>query len=1141
MKNYVLSRGLCLFFPQNKYLLIMKLIIGFLLCLVFQLQASSLAQTVTIEKKEMAFVDLLREIKKQTGYTVICNSDIVRNTEASDVQLKNTPLEKALDLLLTPKNLNYYIEEKSIVVNRKRHTSRFNSSRVINQENLITGLVTDATKQPLAGVTVALKERSTVSTSTDANGRFVLNVSKGETLQISFIGHITQEVVVGKQREFTIVLQEDLEGIEEVVVVGFGEQKKESVVSSISSVKGEKLRMPNRSLSNNIAGRIAGIVAVQRSGEPGYDNSEFYIRGVSSFSGGRSALVLVDGIPRNMNDIEPDEIETFTVLKDAAATAIYGAEGANGVVLITSKRGRAQRTNITYRGEYSRLTPTRVPRFASSADYLSLYNEGLINDGEMPMFSDELIQKYASGEDPDLYPNSNWWDLLMEDHTNNTRHTLNFRGGGDRMRFFVSGAYFGESGLYKVNPEYNNNAGLNRYNLRSNVDIDITNSTLLRVDLAGQYLETNYPGSSTGNIFQSFARVPPYLFPAVYSDGTLPNHPSGVSGTRLNPYVQLVESGYRNEWRSFLQSKVHLEQRLDFLTEGLKVRGIVSYDSDSEYRMTRSRTPATYYAERRDEFGDLVYRQITNEVPFGEPSESNSGVKKLYLEGALDYNRVFGKHEVSGMALYYQKDRQLHNEALAFRTQAYVGRGVYTFDRRYSIEANFGVTGSEKFSEGHRYGFFPAVGVSWNIANEPYYPEQLRNTINNFKIRASIGKTGNDDTGGARFLYRPTFASGTGYSWGIGSTGATNGMNGLIEGRFASPSLGWEIEMKRNIALDVSLFNDKVNIQFDYFNNHRTHILLQRRTVSNVAGFKQAPWQNFGEVSNKGFDGSLNVNHQIGEVTMGGMGTFTFARNKILEYDEVPQVHPWLNVTGTRLNGQQDLFIAERLFTDDDFIIETDGTGKPTYQLKEGIAKTSYLTNVMPGDIKYVDINGDGIIDDFDRVRNLGHPLFPEIIYGFGMNFGYKGFYLNAFFQGAGNVSVNLMTDRQVMNPFEGGLEYSNVRQEIIDSRWTPENPSQDVFFPRVRIAERSNTWTRSTWWVRDGAFLRFKNVEVGYNFDTEKLFRGKVRNARVYMLGHNIAVWDKIKIYDPEMGTNGAGTGYPLPRTWTVGLEMTF
>lgn len=1119
--------------------------ITLVLVLAFSLGAlaSGKAQQVTLSVKNMPLKEVLSRIKQQTGYHFLYREDVLTNAAPVTLSVAGKPLEGLLQAIFEARALDYRIKGKNITV----IASAAGAKSMLRRNIEVRGTVRDSL-QTLQGVTVVVKgSRPQLGTVTDANGRYILDVPENAVLQFNFIGYISQEVTVGNRQVIDITLQTDAKGLGEVVVVGFGKQKKESLVSSVATIKGEQLRMPTRSLSNNLAGQVPGLIAVQRSGEPGYDNAEFWIRGVSSFAAGTSPLVLVDGVPRAMNDIEPDEIETFTLLKDAAATAIYGAEGANGVVLITSKRGKAQKTRISYRGEYSQLRPTRRPRFANSFDYLSLYNEALKNEGKTPAFTDEVLAKYKSGEDPDLYPSSNWWDLLMRDHTSNTRHTLNFRGGGDRMRFFVSGAYFGESGLYKVNDNYNNNAGLKRYNLRTNVDLDVTSTTLIRIDLSGQYLQTNYPGFGATNLFERFSRIPPHLIPAIYSDGTLAGHPTQNSN-KVNPYNQLVESGYQKEWRSAIQSRVDIEQKLDFITPGLKIRGAISYDANSQYNMTRLKTPATFFATGRDADGKLIFRQVSNETPFADPLESNTGNKNIYMESAINYDQTFKKHTVNGMALFYQKERQLHNDALAYRKQAYIGRAVYTYDNRYSVEANFGLTGSENFAEGYRFGFFPAVGVSWNVANEPYFPESLHKAISSFKLRASIGRTGNDNVNDAsgnpvRFMYRPTFAGGDGYSWGIGSTGAINGVsgNGLIEGRFRSPSISWEIELKRNYGIDISLWNGMVDLQADYFDNRRSNILLQRRTIPGIAGFRQSPYQNYGEVTNKGIDGSLNLKYKVGEVMLSARSNVTFARNKIIEYDEVPQMHPWMNVTGKRLNGINGVLIANGLFSDADFVIGTDPAGNKTYTLKDGIAKTNYVANVMPGDIKYVDLNGDGVVDDFDRVQDVAHPTVPELVYGFGVNAEWKGAYLNLFFQGTGNVSLNINNQANAFMPFHWGIDESNVRMEVVESRWTEANPSQNVFFPRLRVTEMANTNTASTWWVRDASFLRLKTVEAGYNFNSRLLSYAKMKTGRLYVMGNNVALWDKVKVYDPELGNSAGGTKYPLPSTWTVGLEVTF
>jgi len=1113
---------------------IMKLTILMVLCICFGALAASKAQQVTIQVKNMPLRKVLREVQRQTDVQFLFNDELVQRVPPISINLKNADLNQVLQNILKDTDLDYKMANGIIAVVPRNSSTK-------KQENVeITGLVKDSV-DVLPSVSVMVKGKPTTATATDVNGRYVLVVPANATLVFRLVGYKTLEIPLSGKKNIDVTLQEDKSELDEVVVVGFGQQKKESMVSSVATIKGEQLRMPTRSLSNNLAGQIPGLIAVQRSGEPGYDNAEFWIRGSSSFAGGTSPLVLVDGVPRNMNDIEPDEIETFTLLKDAAATAIYGAEGANGVVLITSKRGRVQKTNIAYRGEYSVLSPTRVPQFASSVDYLSLYNEALYNEGKPPAYSDEVLDKYASGEDPDLYPNSNWWDILMRDQTNNTRHTLNFRGGGDRMRFFVSGAYFQESGLYKVNNEYNNNAGLRRYNLRSNIDIDVTKTTLIRVDLSGQYLQTNYPSKGSANIFERFSRIPPHLIPPIYSDGTLAAHPS-QDNNKVNPYNQLMEYGYNKEWRTGIQSRIDLEQKLDILTQGLRIRGAISYDANNIYYMSRTKVPATFYATGRDEDGQLIFNQVTNETPFGEPSESNEGNKNIYMEAAVDYSRTFEKHAIGAMFLVYQKEKQLHNDALAYRKQAYIGRATYTYDNRYSMEANFGIAGSENFADGYRYGFFPAIGLAWNLTNESFFPENLKTGVNSFKLRASIGRTGNDNTGeGVRFMYRPTFSSTTGYSWGIGTSGALNSLGGLIEGRFASPFLSWEIEMKRNFGLDASFWDNRISIQADYFNNHRTDILLQRRTLSAVAGFRQAPWQNYGEVTNKGLDGSITFNHQIGEVSLAMRGNFTFARNKIIQYDEIPQLYPWMDITGTRLNALNGMLIADRLFTDDDFTIGSDGAGNVIYTLKDGIAQPSMLQDPMPGDIKYVDLNNDGVIDNFDKANDVGNPTVPEIIYGFGLNVGYKGFYASVFFQGAGNTSTNLNNQANAFMPFHWGVLESNVRQEIVDSRWTASNPSQDVFFPRLRVTNMTNTNTFSTWWIRDASFLRLKNVELGYNFTAQLLQKIHMKAARLYVMGQNVALWDKVKVYDPELGNSAGGTKYPLPGIWTLGLELTF
>lgn len=1004
----------------------------------------------------------------------------------------------------------------------------------------LSGLITDGNGDPVIGATVTI-QGTTTGTSTDLDGKYTLQVAEGNVIEVRYLGYNTEERKIKGEKTLNFRLMESSVGLEDVVVIGYGRQKKESVVSSINTITTKELKVPTRNLTTNLAGQIAGLIAVQRSGEPGYDNAEFWIRGQSSFKGGTNPLVLVDGVPREMADIEPDEIETFTLLKDAAATAVYGAEGANGVIIITSKRGMVQKPRISFRAEVNNMTPTRLPDFLGSADFLSLYNEALNNEGKQSIYDADLIAKYASGEDPDLYPNVRWLDLL-KDNSWSQRYTLNVRGGTEKARYFVSGAFYKENGIFKSNPStlYNTNIGVERYNLRSNIDLDITKTTLLKVDLSGQYLVTNYPGTGTADIFKSMMVTPPFLFPMKYSDGTVAGHPR-PSNSRSNPYNKLMESGYAKEWRTSVQSKVDLEQKLDFLTEGLSARASISFDANMFFGVKRTRTPSQYQATGRDEQGKLMFKEVVQGSDNLSESKSNNGNKKIYFEAALNYNRIFGEHRVGGMFLYMQKEQQFHDNALPYRKQGLVGRVTYSFNDRYFVEGNFGYTGSETFAKGFRFGFFPAAGLAWYVSNEPFFPEAVRDVMPKLKLRASVGRTGNDNTGSSRFMYRGTLKQDApGYDIGITDGAATNGAGkGIIEALFEAPYLSWEIETKQNYGIDLGFFNNRIDIQVDYFRNRRYNILLQRSTVSNVTGFQQMPWQNFGEVVNRGIDGSIVLNQQLGELKLSARGNVTFARNKIIEYDEVPQKHPWMEMTGKRLNNW-NVYIAEGLYTADDFIISGEGLER-TYQLKEGIVSSSLSSDIRPGDIKYKDMNGDGTIDSNDMVRDVGNPSVPELVYGFGFNAEYKGFYAGIFFQGAGNTSTVLgASEPQGFYPFHWSYDETSLRREALN-RWTEQNPSQNVMFPRLRTNAHPHNTAASTWWMRDASFLRLKNVEIGYNFPKPLLRKINIEALRVYLMGNNLAVWDNIKMWDPEIGNANAGLNYPLSRTFTFGLDFTF
>ncbi len=1029
-------------------------------------------------------------------------------------------------------------------------------------QRTISGLITESSGDPIIGATILVKG-TTRGTTTDIDGKYSIKAADGEELEIRYIGFVTTTREIKKGiSSINIRMEADAISLDDVVVIGYGQQKKESVVSSMSAIGPTELSVKTRSLANNIAGKVSGLIAVQRSGEPGWDDAQFWIRGVSSYAGGTSPLVLVDGVPRKMNDIDVDEIETFAVLKDAAATSVYGAEGANGVVLITSKRGKSQKTIINMSAQYGIATPTRLPKLMDSYNYLSLFNEATWNDNGNPSVgfvapvSDEQLEMYRNGTDPDLYPNANWMDML-KDHTSNQRYTINFRGGGERVRFFVSGAYYTEDGIYEKNKGavFDSNVKFERYNLRSNIDFDLSRTTRMSVDMSGQYINRVAPSKTADNIFSGMTLMPVHLIPLIYSDGTPSEHPdSDNSGLRQNPYNFLYYSGYSKSWEATVQSKVTLEQDLEFITKGLSVKGTVSFDAKSGQYINRTMSAHSFYATGRDADGALIYQQRNAGSALSNPSGASSeGDKKIYLEASLNYKNTFAeKHEVTGMLLYNQKERQLQNASsginlLPYRKQSVVARFSYGYDSRYMLEGSFGMTGSENFASGHRWGIFPAIGGAWFVSHEKWF-KPAENVINKFKLRASYGVTGNDDirvnNSSKRFPYQEEMnQSAGGMNLGISSTSNGNSQNymgGLAERWAAAPLLKWEVENKLNVGFDLGLLQGRFDMSVDYFSNRRKDILIQRNTIPSMTGLRTNPLQNCGIVTNKGVDGNITLKEHIGKLNMTLRGNFTYTKNKIVDYDEISHIYSYQNYTGQTI-GTPLLYIAEGLYTPDDFNISRNPvTGAETYTLKNGIPNPG--AQVAPGDIKYKDINNDGMIDGDDRTYN--HHVnsgSPKVVYGIALDLEYKGFFAGIFFQGADGCSVNLMNKASNFMPFNQGKDASSARMEAM-SRWTASDPyKQNVLYPRMHASQFSYNLRGSTWWYRDASFIRLKNVEFGYQFNKQQLKAIRFQNLRIYVQGSNLALWDHVKYWDPELGDANSGAKYPISRTWTAGIEVTF
>ena len=692
---------------------------------------------------------------------------------------------------------------------------------------------------------------TTIGASTDIDGHFYIDVpSKESVLEVSYLGFKTQEIKVGSEINFKIVLLEDSSELDGVVVTGYGHQKRLSVIGSVETIDpGELQTGSTRSLSNNLAGQLAGVIAFKPSGEPGYDNSNFWIRGIASFSGNTSPLVLVDGVERSLNDIDPAEIESFSVLKDASASAMYGVRGANGVILINTKRGSVAPPSVDFRIEQSVQTPTKLPEFIGAAEYMDLLNYLQPDPYKKPFTKDQILKTYY-GYDPDLYPDTNWLDVITKDCALSTRANLTVSGGSEILRYSLTASYYHEDGIMARDNtlEYDTSTKLNRYNIRANVDLDITKTTTLRLSIGGYMQQLRKSNSGTDELFRQAFETPPFVHPAIYSDGTIPI----ASNFRANPWAMSTQNGYYRSTTSKLESLFSLEQNLKMITPGLKMKLVFAFDTFNSNSLTRSKTPDYYsVAKSRDDEGNLEHSIISYGQEFlGHSSSGEYGNNSTYFEANVTYTQSFGAHDVDALLLYNQRSYDW-GDIQPKRTQGIAGRLSYTYDRRYVGEFNFGFNGSENFAKGHRFGFFPSIALGW-LLSEEHFMEPYKQQLSKFKIRASVGSVGNDDIGGSRrFAYLTTInANAPGYNFGY--DGGTY-FSGVQEGEVGVLDLTWERSLKANIGLEMGLFN-AFDLQFDIFKERRSNIFMQRNTIPTQTGFLSTPYANYGKVDNQGVE-----------------------------------------------------------------------------------------------------------------------------------------------------------------------------------------------------------------------------------------------------------------------------------------------
>lgn len=1037
------------------------------------------------------------------------------------------------------------------------------------QDNTITvsGTVTDENKEPMIGVNIYVKNEPGFGVNTNLDGKYTIKVKRNATLVFSFVGYDKKEIEVDGRTVINVQMaSNDNNVLNEVVVTGTGAVKKVSISGAISTVDMKTLKIPTANITNALAGNIAGVISMQVSGEPGANQSEFWIRGISTFGAGSGALVLVDGFERPFNEINIEDIESFSVLKDASATAIYGSRGANGVIIITTKKGEAGKININGKVEYGYNTRTRTPEFVDGLTYAQLLNEARRTRNLEPLYNDIEMQIIENNLDPDLYPNIDWKDVLLKDGAGTYRASINMNGGGTTARYFVSGSYLSEGGMYKNDKtlkDYNTNSNLDRYNYRMNTDIDITPTTVLRTGVSGFLEKQNRAGLSqiyntyylsddvsvstrivNGdgiNIWKSITGYSPLATPMTYSNGLTPAY---GTGEYTNPWVLATQSGYNESWRSKVETNITLEQNFDFITKGLRFTGRFAFDSDSRNNIRHIRWPEQHNTQRRrDSNGNLVFYRVSTERLMEQ--ESNSWGERIYnLEGELAYNRLFADaHNVSLFVKYAQREQaetsNVGNDiarGIPRRDQGVSGRVSYDYKSRYFIEFNGGYTGSEVFKTGHQFGFFPAVSAAWNISGEPFMKEHAP-IFDLLKIRYSYGQVGNNKikrgNDEIRFPYMGAIGTIGGYNYGdlnspnysgLSSEGNLGAYPGLHITEYAADYLTWEVATKHNLGLDFNIMNNKFSGAFDIFKDTRSNIYMQRKHLSEITGITSQPWANIGKMDNMGFDGQFNYNQKFGQVDMTMRGNVTYTRNKVLEYDEEANALPYKMTQGYRWEQAKGL-IALGLFESYEDIRNSPQQEFGAY---------------MPGDVKYKDVNGDGVINDNDVVA-IGSTRVPNLVYGVGVSATWKGLDFNIHFQGAGKSSYFI--NGPAVYPFsevrEGNtLPWGNILTDVVGNYWSESNPNPNAKYPRLSYGGNANNYRASTYWLRDGAYLRFKTLEVGYTIPKRITNKWHINNIRLHFIGSNLFVLDMLKLWDPELGS-GNGMAYPITKSFTGGLTI--
>ena len=1106
-------------------------------------------KTLSVSMSNSTLREVLKTIEKSSQFVFFYLDDAVNLERKVSIDSKNKNIEEILSELFEGTSCTYRISDRQIFISGKAPAS----TEQQQNKRKISGRVTDIKGEPLIGVNVTVDGDANGSI-TNMDGLYEIFVTKKSVvLKFTYIGFKTSEIRTNASTNiYDVTLEEQVNELEETVIVGYGTQRKISNIGAQSSMKMEDIKTPSASLTTTLAGRLAGVVAVQRTGEPGKDAADIWIRGIST-PNTSSPLVLVDGVERSFNDIDPEDIESLTTLKDASATAVYGVRGANGVILIKTKPGKVGKPTVSadYYESFTRFT--KMVDLADGITYMNAANEAMRNDGIATKYTEDQIRNTIAGKDPYLYPNVDWLKEIFNDWGHNRRVNVNVRGGSEKVAYYASVSYFNETGMTVTDKNintYDSKMKYSRYNFTTNLNIDVTPTTKVEIGAQGYLGEGNYPAISSADLYNAAMSISPVEYPKMF----FVNGEAFVPGTSTNnnfnnPYSQATRRGYDNLTKNQIYSNLRVTQDLDMLTKGLKLTAMYAFDVYNEIHVHQDRAESTYNfldtSVPYDMNGQPILQRIYEGSNVLSYTQETSGNKKTYLEASLNYDRRFNDdHRVSALFLFNQQSKLLYpkgtlEDAIPYRMMGIAGRATYSWKDRYFAEFNIGYNGAENFSPKHRFGTFPAFGVGWVVSNEKFW-QPLSKAVSFLKIRYTDGKVGNSEVSDRRFMYLDQMKENGDYGYKFGPNGTK--WSGYETVNMAV-DLIWEESRKQDLGIDLKLFNDNLSIVFDLFKERRENILLKREhSIPSFLGYNtSAPYGNIGIIENKGFDGTIEYNKRINKDWVIALrGNVTFNKDKWIQGELPEQKYEWMNQYGHNINGVKG-YVAEGLFTQTE--IDDMARWESLSDANKAITPKPFASQfgtVKAGDIKYKDLNNDGQIDAYDQTY-ISRGDVPTTVYGFGFTVGWKDLSVGMMFQGV--AGAERVLNGSSINPFNGGGGSGNLYSNI-DDRWTEENPDQNAFYPRLSYGSETtssiNNFQKSTWWVRNMNFLRLKTLQISYNLPKPWVNKVHLKNAAVYVMGTNLFTLSRFKLWDPELNTDN-GASYPNTTSYSVGINFTF